>query len=68
MASAQPTCDFPRVSAKQLPLGGQVKVKAIKEYLQAHTFSWLHNDTLQYNYRRVNTITVIQCRVYLEII
>ena len=35
---------------KQLPLRGQVKVKVIKECLQAHTFSWLHNDTLQHNY------------------
>ena len=56
------------MSAKQLPLGGQVKVKVIKEYLQAHTFSWLYNDTLQYNYRTGSTITVIQYRVYQEII
>ena len=49
VASAQHTGALPRVSAKQLPLGGQVKVKVIKEYLQAHTFSWLPNNTLQYN-------------------
>ena len=35
-------------------------MRAIKEYLQAHTFSWLHNDTLQYNYRSGK-----QCEVYI---
>ena len=60
VASALYARTLTRVSAKQLPLRGQVKVRAIKEYLQAHTFSWLHNDTLQYNYRSGK-----QCEVYI---
>ena len=50
-------------AAKQLPLRGQVQVKVIKEYLQGHTFSWLCNNTLQYNYW---TVCLLISRDYIE--
>ena len=55
------TCGFPRFLYEHNRGCGLSPVcLSTKEYLQAHTFSWLHNDTLQYNYSSGK-----QCEVYI---